>query len=439
MLKKICFLVMFLGISSAVVAQAPALNPDRPKQYTVRKGDTMWSIARNFLQQPWQWPVIWRGNPEIEDPYLIYPGDIIRLDYVDGQPVLSASSPTVSAEAPTAKQLPEAEEETVARQLPEAEEETVARLQAEPTNRYVKLSPKVRVQEKRQIIPLIPIGEIKPFLRSRIIVSETEMNAWPYVVSSSDEHLIMATGNKIYIRGLPDEVGRGVNYSVYRRGDSFVRSGTKKEVLGYEAIYLGDVTIVKRGDPAPAFVLNTQQEILVGDRLKRATFRAAVVKDFVPRSPTRNIDAAIISVVESVRYIGQYDIVVIDVGKDGGVEVGSVLGVYEHNPVMVDMVAPATRAKNAELTRIEFKHEDTSAFARMLSTLANDMKNVRRSFDKTILGQYMGPSDNKPDLTQSPLEQNGVLMVFLSFSNLSYALVMEATNVIQLHDKVQNL
>ena len=423
MFKKICFLTMFLGISSVVVAQAPALNPDRPKQHTVRKGDTMWSIARQFLQQPWEWPVIWRGNPEIEDPYLIYPGDIIRLDYVDGQPVLSASSPIVSADTPTANELSPAEAETVAK----------------PTSRYVKLSPTVRIQEKSQIISLIPIGEIKPFLQSRIIVSDTEMDAWPYVVSNFGEHLMVATGNKVYVRGLPNGGVRGTNYSVYRKGDTYISSGKSNEILGYEAIYLGDIAIIKQGEPASAVVLDSQREILIGDRLKRATARTTVVKDFVPRSPKRNIEATIISAVESVGYIGQYDIVVLDIGKDGGVEVGTVLGIYRHSPMMADVVAPATRAKNSELTKIRFKHEDTSIFARMLSTLANDIKNARRSFDRTVLGQYLGPSDNKPDRVQLPPEQNGVLMVFLSFSNLSYALIMEATNVIHVHDKVHNL
>src|SRR5690606_28187394 len=46
-------------------------------------------IAARFLQSPWHWPRVWTINPEIRNPHLIYPGDVIVLRYVDGQPELT--------------------------------------------------------------------------------------------------------------------------------------------------------------------------------------------------------------------------------------------------------------------------------------------------------------------------------------------------------------
>src|SRR5512145_1324791 len=62
------------------------LVPDAPDTYVVKKGDTLWDISAVFLRDPWYWPEIWYVNPEIANPHLIYPGDVLRLTYVDGKP-----------------------------------------------------------------------------------------------------------------------------------------------------------------------------------------------------------------------------------------------------------------------------------------------------------------------------------------------------------------
>src|SRR5690606_10050660 len=65
------------------------LAADAPDQYVVKRGDTLWDISKVFLREPWYWPEIWYVNPQIANPHLIYPGDVLRLVYVDGQPRLT--------------------------------------------------------------------------------------------------------------------------------------------------------------------------------------------------------------------------------------------------------------------------------------------------------------------------------------------------------------
>ena len=85
MLNKISLSFLLLLLASApVFADEVQVNPNSPDKYVVAKGDTLWGIAGRFLTQPWRWPEIWKGNPQIADPNLIYPGDVVSLSYENG-------------------------------------------------------------------------------------------------------------------------------------------------------------------------------------------------------------------------------------------------------------------------------------------------------------------------------------------------------------------
>ena len=65
-----------------------------PEQYVVQKGDTLWDLSNKFLNQPWYWPEIWYMNPQVQNPHLIYPGDVINVFYVGGRPYLTVNGDT---------------------------------------------------------------------------------------------------------------------------------------------------------------------------------------------------------------------------------------------------------------------------------------------------------------------------------------------------------
>src|SRR3546814_15590723 len=75
------FAVALLMVAGYAMAQG--VRGDHPDTYVVVRGDTLWDIAGKFLQHPWLWPEIWQANPQIANPHLIYPGNVISLAYLD--------------------------------------------------------------------------------------------------------------------------------------------------------------------------------------------------------------------------------------------------------------------------------------------------------------------------------------------------------------------
>lgn len=302
------FAVFFLaGVVQAGETGAPQVRPDHPQQYTVVKGDTLWDIAGRFLRKPWLWPEIWRGNPQIEDPHLIYPGDVITLIWEDGKPVLTVDN----------GQQP-----------------------AQPVrDRYTKLSPQVRVIARdRDAISAIPLDVIHYFLEHPRLLSAEFMDGLPYVVDDLGQEGYATLGDTIYVRGLPAGVSPGDRYTVYAKGDEY-RSPRDGEVFGHKAIYAADVVLKRVGDPSSAVVLRAEREIRTGDRL--LAYKKAEYADtfFVPKPFSSEIEGHIISVFNEPLIISKYHVVVLDLGASQGLRPGHVLAVHSPEVLSGDPVA----------------------------------------------------------------------------------------------------
>ena len=81
--------ILLLG---AIPAGAQEQTP--PRTHTVRRGDTLWDLARLYLGDPFLWPEIYRLNTAvIDDPHWIYPGEVLRLPAPGSTPVVADAPP----------------------------------------------------------------------------------------------------------------------------------------------------------------------------------------------------------------------------------------------------------------------------------------------------------------------------------------------------------
>lgn len=332
-MRKLAVAFLITGITwfGIVSAQEVEVRPDHPDEYVVAAGDTLWDISGRFLVHPWQWPAIWQANPQIANPHLIYPGDLISLVYVDGRPQLRVSGTK-------------------------------------------RLSPSIRV-DRRAPINTIPLDAIDEFLRFPRIVSAEQLETLPYVVANKEQRMNAVHGEHTYVRGVTGIVGDefviarlnfiyeqttsrdgkksiknvrrsrlGEAYPHKNEGAGFVWrkiqewSDRPVEILGYELWEIARGRILKTGDPATLEVLGGRREVKVGDYVLPID---SYVYDshYYPRAgDSIPSNMYVLSASESVYGVGHYGIVSINAGAREGLQPGHTFSAFRPGAVIADIV-----------------------------------------------------------------------------------------------------
>jgi hypothetical protein len=323
------------------------LNPEHPKTYVVKSGDTLWDISELFLKSPWKWPRLWQANPQVDNPHLIYPGDRLTLVYVDGEPRLTRK-------------------------------------------RLVKLSPKVRTQDRVEPIPTIPLSAIRSFLVKDHVVDPDELEGLPYVLGDNNATTRMSSHRPIFARG---ELKTGQYYGVYRVGTRFV-DRESEEVLGQSLTYLGAAQAVSQHESnvVEMTLMQLQQEIKQGDILLPLPEQEYLEAYFVPQS--KPIEGGYImasGTTRSASVVGRYDIVIINKGESEGVEPGYMYSIRRPGKKVIDTPTSKT-------------YEETA-----------------NTYDT---------NSDEGEVIVLPDEIVGELMVFKVYDKLSYAIVTRSQDIV---------
>lgn len=354
--------LLALTVGAAVFFAKPAasdvLRTDHPNEYVVVKGDTLWDISARFLEKPWLWPEIWKKNPQIKNPDLIYPGDVVRLVYIDGKPYLTVN------EAPRA-------------------------------------------------VNALPVGAISiddyilPFLEDlRVVNTVTDM---PYVLGTQGGNVYGKAGELVYVRGLSgvavgDEVEifeATVNFARNFRGAS-MRTATadldfsgRRHHLDSRTFWNGVFTSTSSSD-----YIGTELHRVGGGKVQ--SIKGAVTSVMVTDADFEISKGNRVAPKASVGYDPYYF-------PTAGADLGSVRVMAVSNTNSVgggrDIIAIPVGSKQG------VSNGNTFSIWRPGDSVPDD---VRNRLDMTA----------QLDQVQMPNEQVASVMVFRTFDNVSYGLIM---------------
>ena len=379
--KRIITLLVLACLSLNVNADVIQLQKNHPERHVVVKGDTLWGISAKFLKDPWLWPKVWRMNrAQIKNPHLIYPGDVVVLDMSSGSPQFRLLHETFT------------------------------------------LEPGVRVEplEKEAIFTIAP-NVIGPFLTQPLLIENGKLDSAPRIISGQDNRVILSPGTRVYINAINE--GEGAHWNIYRPGE-LLRDPDTAEVLGTEAIYLGDVDIARFGAPATGDIVRAKEEIFAKDRLVVSPdeFKSS----FVPHAPESPIAGRIIRFYGGVAEGGPNAVVSINRGRADGLEEGHVLAISRYGQVIKDpeYKKPTSEQEVAEEKRLKELNFDVKT--------GPDGKKIV-NFEKTPVQTKLAL---KPGEVKLPDERVGLLMVFRTFERVSYGIIMNATEAIYTADSV---
>lgn len=380
MLKKLPAVFAGLLLTLTCYAATVQLADNHPDTYVVQKGDTLWSISRRFLRNPWDWPEVWQANQQIPNPHLIYPGQVLNLAYVNGR--------------------------------------------ARITNEG--FGPHVRAEPLDEAIKPLPLSAIEDFLKKPRMIGEDEFRNAPHVVAMEDHHINGTPGEFVYVRGLsaPEgtklvlarPIGRyyeitgkdGAASRIYResleetddRQDMLWHTGPNHFTLhgdvhfiGYEMLQYGTVQVTKAGDPASTLALASDYEIRRGD-LVLTLDPMSFDFQYFPHPPAHVPPEMRVTVfTDALNAVGRLQVVGLSAGSADGVENGQVYSIFHAGDQVEDLT-------------------DYPEFS---------VKNFFHPHDKEV---------------QLPEEYVGHVMIFRTFDRVSYGLVMDGIRPVHVGDRL---
>lgn len=305
--------------------RAIQLKPNAPKRYVVKKGDTLWDIAKVYLKDPAQWPRLWSGNRStVKNPNLIYPGDVLHLEQIK-----------VAAERIIAK--------------PHMNPRTIGYLAQSQGGAKHTFRPRLRIEKRgdRAGTPLHALGVFTVWPK---VLTHEHIKQSPYVVSSRDRSLLITEGERVYVKNMRG-AQLGQRYAVYHP-ESDLRDPDTGRVLGKEVSYSGEIRLDRIDRLSSATVSKSRKEIHNGDRILPHTEETINLATNL-KAPNRRVRGTVVSLFDANLIQGTHMVAVINRGRGHGMQPGYILGVYDEGQYVKD---PLYKEKDKYGRSLEKKH-----------------------------------------------------------------------------------
>jgi nucleoid-associated protein YgaU len=392
--KHIITLLCTLGMAISAPAMAELkLRPDAPTQYVVKNGDTLWSISGKYLYSPWQWPQLWGSNrAQIQNPQKIYPGQVLTLRYVDGQPRLGFDD---NSGIPT-----------------------------------IKLQPRVRNMSSGYGINTVDVDFYRIFMQHPQVIDKQQTRKAPRLIAGPESRVMFATGDRVYA-DRPLESG---NYLVYRIEKNITDPDTHK-YLGQVVRFSGEVATLAGQNSAlaerspseaaslpkdeyytrvnpliklptqtaqPLVVTNTASEISKGDYLLKITDEHDSFQ-MMPHAPKTQVKGKIISVMDGTDEAGTYHTITLNLGSNDGVDKGTVVSLYKKSHQLKTGIPTNSEASHSVVKYLSIPAEEVGlALIYRVSDKLSSALIISTSSSVKVGDMVMNPGHDLDDVTQHP-------------------------------------
>ncbi len=278
-----------------------ALEHEAGLYYTVKKGDTLWSISKHFNDSPYLWPELWKENDQIANPHWIYPGEKILLYHKSGVTQITKKPEPIESPAPI---VAAAEPEEI--KIPEPTTMPEAPPQEEEKGKYYFFS-KIEQVGFLKNPPIEPFGSIFQAKDAQAMISESNI---VYIHPHADNLALLTPGSLFTLYRTPQ---------VYKDKDT-------DETIGTQHYLTGVVEIQNRqADYAIAIVRKSYKEIRIGDQLMPYAPRSPKIR-IKPSNP--DLHGEVIASEENSFIMGDDNIAFINRGTQNGVAKGQFYAVY---------------------------------------------------------------------------------------------------------------
>lgn len=269
------------------------------KDYIIKKGDTLWDISKGELRDPFLWPKIWKENPEIKNPDLIYPDRKIKIPLH-----LKEVAPKEIAPKPVEEAIPA---------IPE-------------------IKPKIKEVKKEE-----PVVKIKPVEKKYLVDKDTlissgyiaeSIHSKGKVIGAPNERTIFGKGDYAYIKAINSTKIGDRFYIIHSTGE--VKHPETGDMMGYLIEVVGVAEVIgEESDQTKVKITASFGEVTVGDLLNDYY---EIEQPFLVDNPrTSTISGFIVAAKQRRILNAQYDIVYIDRGRKDGIEIGDIVSTISKN------------------------------------------------------------------------------------------------------------
>lgn len=292
-------IVLIVLLSSLfIIASVAFAQEQKYKDYTIQKGDTLWDISNDELNDPFLWPKIWKENPHIKNPDFILPRQKIKIPlHIIQKEIIAQPKPR-----PKFVQKPERKIEI---KVPEVQER--------PVTKIIAQEPKQEYLIDKNLLTVT--GYITDSVSSVGVIYDTPA-----------ETTQLIPGDYAYIR-TDNPVKKGDTFYIIYPVEK-VKHPVTGANLGTRIAILGTAELVEEQDPK-ILITKSYVEIPIGSLLD--TYYEIKPPLNIPNPRKPDVDGYIVTSLRRLKYLGTENIVFIDKGSNDGLEVGDLLATTTQN------------------------------------------------------------------------------------------------------------